>query len=165
MILCRPPLAPYGKCSTVVEHSRICDTPPEISVVPTLIVGKREISMTSLAFDTHASVKKLKEAGFTEQQAEAQVQVLAGIIESSLATKLDIAEVKRDIERLGAELKHDLGSTEAALRRDIELLRAEIKRDLAETKGEIIRWMAGLIIGAVVALTGIFATIVKLMLP
>ena len=121
--------------------------------------------MTSLAFDTHASVKKLKEAGFTEQQAEAQVQVLAGIIESSLATKLDIAEVKRDIERLGAELKHDLGSTEAALRRDIELLRAEIKRDLAETKGEIIRWMAGLIIGAVVALTGIFATIVKLMLP
>ncbi len=110
--------------------------------------------MTSLAFDTHASVKKLKEAGFTEQQAEAQVQVFSEIIESDLATKQDLKEVE-------IALKQD----SASLKRDIELLRAEIKRDLAEMKGEIIRWMAGFIIGAVVAMTGIFATILKLMLP
>jgi Protein of unknown function (DUF1640) len=110
--------------------------------------------MTSLAFDTHASVKKLKEAGFTEQQAEAQVQVFSEIIESNLATKQDLKEVE-------IALKQD----SASLKRDIELLCAENKCDLAETKGEIIRWMAGFIIGAVVAMTGIFATILKLMLP
>jgi hypothetical protein len=121
--------------------------------------------MTSLAFDTHASVKKLKEAGFTEQQAEAQVQVFSEIIESNLATKQDLKEVeiafKQDLKEIEIALKQD----SASLKRDIELLRAETKRDLAEMKGEIIRWMAGFIIGAVVAMTGIFATILKLMLP
>jgi hypothetical protein len=99
--------------------------------------------MTSLAFDTHASVKKLKEAGFTEQQAEAQVQVLSQIIESNLATKLDIAEVKRDIETL----------------------RLATKADIVESKVDLIKWMAGLAIGAVIAMTGIFIAIIKAMVP
>jgi hypothetical protein len=31
-------------------------------------------------FDTHASVKKLQDAGFTEQQAEAQVQMVSEVL-------------------------------------------------------------------------------------
>jgi hypothetical protein len=80
--------------------------------------------------------------------------VFSEIIESNLATKQDLKEVE-------IALKQD----SASLKRDIELLHAETKRDLAEMKGEIIRWMAGFITGAVVAMTGIFATILKLMLP
>jgi len=34
--------------------------------------------MSALAFDTHAAVKKLQQAGFTEQQAEAQNRAAAG---------------------------------------------------------------------------------------
>ncbi len=35
--------------------------------------------MSALAFDTYAAVKKLKEAGFTEQQAEAQTALLTDV--------------------------------------------------------------------------------------
>jgi hypothetical protein len=45
--------------------------------------------MSSL-FDTHAAVQKLKEAGFSEHQAEAQVQMVAEALQSNLATKADV---------------------------------------------------------------------------
>jgi hypothetical protein len=58
----------------------------------------------STLFDTHAAVQKLKSAGFTEQQAEAQIQVFLDIAQSSrdiealrLATKADLAELKTDL--------------------------------------------------------------------
>jgi hypothetical protein len=43
--------------------------------------------------------------------------------------------------------------------------KADLKAELAELKVDLIKWMAGLIIGAVVAMTGIFAGIVKLIIP
>ncbi len=43
--------------------------------------------------------------------------------------------------------------------------KADLKTELAELKVDLIKWMAGLIIGAVVAMTGIFAGIVKLIVP
>jgi len=52
-------------------------------------------------FDTLAYAKKLKTAGFTEDQAEIQAQALAEIIEERLATKQDLKELE-------LRLKHDL---------------------------------------------------------
>ena len=43
--------------------------------------------------------------------------------------------------------------------------KADLKAELAELKVDLIKWMAGLIIGAIVAMTGIFAGIVKLIVP
>jgi hypothetical protein len=43
--------------------------------------------------------------------------------------------------------------------------KADLKAELAELKVDLIKWMAGRIIGAVVAMTGIFAGIVKLIVP
>ena len=48
----------------------------------------------SLIFDTLSYAKKLKTAGFSEEQAEAQVEVLEKIIDKNLATKKDIFEIK-----------------------------------------------------------------------
>jgi NhaP-type Na+/H+ and K+/H+ antiporter len=45
------------------------------------------------------------------------------------------------------------------------ITKADLKAELAELKVDLIKWMAGLIIGAVVAMTGIFAGIVKLIVP
>ncbi len=44
----------------------------------------------NVAFDTLAYAKKMKAVGFTEQQAEAQAEALAEIVENRLATKQDI---------------------------------------------------------------------------
>jgi len=52
-------------------------------------------------FDTLAYAKKLKAAGFTDEQAEIQAEALSEIIEERLATKQDLNELE-------LRLKHDL---------------------------------------------------------
>ena len=54
--------------------------------------------MNSFAFDTHAFFKSLAHAGMDEQQAEALVEFQKQLINDSLATKQDIAEVKTSVE-------------------------------------------------------------------
>ena len=43
--------------------------------------------MNVIVFDTLAYAKKLKSAGFTEEQAEVQAEALAGLVNEQLATK------------------------------------------------------------------------------
>jgi hypothetical protein len=54
-------------------------------------------AMSAIAFDTLEFAKRLKEAGFTEQQAEALADAEAELIEQNLATQRDITDIKRDI--------------------------------------------------------------------
>ena len=51
--------------------------------------------MTAVAFDTLKFVKKLKEAGMPEKQAEAQAEAFAEAVDMNLATKQDIKDLKR----------------------------------------------------------------------
>ena len=122
--------------------------------------------MSALAFDTYAAVKKLKEAGFTEQQAEAQTTLLMDVIAGELATKHDIEAIKHDIETLKldlenvrAELKRDIETLRAELKRDIETLRADMKHDMKELELRLT-----IKLGAMLALAvGAVATLVKLL--
>ncbi len=54
----------------------------------------------SISFDTLAYAKKLMAAGFTQQQAEVQAEALREIIDDRLATKQDIALLKKDLKEL-----------------------------------------------------------------
>ena len=61
--------------------------------------------MSATTFDTLAYAKKLKSAGFTEQQAEALAAAQVELIDERLATKQDLRELEyRLIIRLGAML-------------------------------------------------------------
>jgi len=70
-------------------------------------------------FDTLQYAKKLREAGFTEQQAEVQAEAMAELVDDKLATKRDMLELKlelkRDIEALRVELKRDMKDLEYRL--------------------------------------------------
>ena len=118
--------------------------------------------------------KRLKEGGFTDQQAEALAQAEAEFIEQNLTTKRDLKELevalKRDIEELRADLKRDLKELETAiqrdvkeldvgLKRDIEELRADLKRDLREIEYRMTIKLGALLVVAV----GAMATLVKLL--
>ncbi|MBF0191727.1 MAG: hypothetical protein HQL99_11405 [Magnetococcales bacterium] len=68
--------------------------------------------MTGLvsAFDTHKFIKQMMATGFTEEQAETQVNLLTEILGYQLSTKADVAkldahvlELKRDIKELDAK--------------------------------------------------------------
>lgn len=52
---------------------------------------------TTIKFDTYAYVKKLKSAGFTDEQAEIQAEALKGILGTELATKKYLTEARLEI--------------------------------------------------------------------
>ncbi len=64
--------------------------------------------------DTYETVKKLRKAGFSEKQAEAQTSILASLVEEQLATKVYLDAKLRELEyrlllRLGGMLAATAG--------------------------------------------------------
>jgi hypothetical protein len=106
-----------------------------------------------MALDTLKVARRLREAGFTEPQAEA---VLAAVQDAAagadLATKADLdavrvdfkteiaelrAELKTEIAELRAELKAEIAELRAELRAEIAELRAELKAEIADLRSEL----------------------------
>lgn len=59
------------------------------------------VGMSDITFDTLKYAKRLKEAGFTEQQAETQAEAIKSLIDDKLATKQDLQRLE---ERLSYRL-------------------------------------------------------------
>ena len=58
--------------------------------------------MTAITFDSLGYFERLKDAGFTEEQAKVQANAMREIIEERLATKADIVQLE---ERLTNEMQ------------------------------------------------------------
>jgi hypothetical protein len=54
--------------------------------------------MSAAQFDTLTYAKRLREAGFTERQAEAQAEALRAVVDENLATKRDLKELESRLE-------------------------------------------------------------------
>ncbi len=89
--------------------------------------------MSALTFDTHDFVKKLKGAGFSEEQAE----VLTELQKTTVSTTMEQARHDHELDDLAT--KRDLKELELK----IELVKSELKREIAETKADLIRWVVG----------------------
>ncbi len=64
--------------------------------------------MATITFDTLKFVKRLKEAGFNEQQAEAlsdaQKETLSEVMDTTLATKGDVTRIDKELVDIKFEL-------------------------------------------------------------
>lgn len=58
----------------------------------------------SIAFDAHRFIKRLTQTGFTEQQAEALADEQVNLLDSNLATKVDLMSIKAEIEKVKSDL-------------------------------------------------------------
>jgi DNA-binding transcriptional MerR regulator len=110
-----------------------------------------------MAIDTLKVAKRLREAGFTEPQAEAVVAaVQEGTAGADLASKADLDAVR-------AELKADIRESELRLEAKIEALRS----DMQALKSDILNRVFGLILGAlvvnIVAMIGAVFAVAKLL--
>jgi ribosomal protein L29 len=115
-----------------------------------------------LAIDTLKVAKRLREAGFSDPQAEAVVATVQEAAEGAdLATRSDLAElrseIKFDLAELRAELKAELAELRVELRAEIAAVRAEMRAlelrfeaKLEALKADILNRIFGLILGAVV---------------
>ena len=67
-----------------------------------------------MTFNTLLHAEKLQKAGFSHEQAKAQVEMITEVIENNLATKRDIKELemtlRRDIKEFEMKLKIWVGS-------------------------------------------------------
>lgn len=56
--------------------------------------------------------KKLEEAGFSRQQAETNIQIIAEIVEGDVATKADLKQMGTDIGAEIRDLRNDVAKLE-----------------------------------------------------
>jgi hypothetical protein len=75
----------------------------------------------ALLIDTLAYARRLRDAGFTEAQAEAQASALAFMLSEEVATK-------RDLEKLAT--RESVDELRQEIRQEIQELRHEFRRDL-----------------------------------
>ena len=95
--------------------------------------------MATVPFDTHEAVKKLRDAGFDETQAEAVVATLGEVIGGNLATNSDVADVRRDVADVQREVA-DVQREVADVRRDVadvQLKVADLQRDVANVQRDV----------------------------
>ncbi|MGQ0591409.1 MAG: hypothetical protein ACT4QB_01840 [Gammaproteobacteria bacterium] len=111
--------------------------------------------MSAIAFDTLKFAKRLKEAGFTEEQAEALADAEAEFIEQNLATKRDIADLKRDIKELEVTLRNGIKQLDVR----IEQIRSDLARDLKDLEYRMTIKLGTMMVIAV----GAVATLLKLL--
>ena len=97
-----------------------------------------------IAFDTHRFVKNLTESGFTEQQAEALAKEQVQLLNSNLATKVDIQALKVDI---------------AAVKADVEIFKAGLEAKIEASKVDLLKWM----VLAMIAQGTLIVALVKLL--
>ena len=91
----------------------------------------------AIAFDTHRFVKNLTESGFTEQQAEALAKEQVQLLNSNLATKVDIQAIRADIEAVKAALEAKIETVKAELEAKIEVVKADLDAKIETVKTEL----------------------------
>ena len=94
----------------------------------------------SIAFDTHRFIKRLTQTGFTVQQAEALADEQVNLLDSNLATKADLMNIKVEIEKVKVEIE-------------------KVKAEIEKVKSDLLKWM----IGAMMAQVGVIVTLIKLL--
>ncbi|MXW46494.1 MAG: DUF1640 domain-containing protein [Gammaproteobacteria bacterium] len=125
--------------------------------------------MPQPALDTHAEVRKLKQAGCPEEQAAAMVDLVSRApVNAQITNSLNRLEAKVDsieANMAGMATKSDLDRLRAETKADLELLRAETKVDRGEAKADIealrasmtrMLWIQGLALATlIISLAGI----------
>lgn len=116
-----------------------------------------------MPIDTLKAAKRLREAGFTEPQAEAVIAaVQEGTEGAELATKADLVELRAELKAEIAALRSELRETELRLEAKIETIRS----DMGAMKADILSRVFGLILGAlivnIVAMIGAVFAVAKL---
>ncbi len=130
----------------------------------------------AIAFvDTLKFAKRLVDAGIDPKHAEAITEGLAEqhleFLNSNLATKVDLANLKTDLAQVEANLKTDLAQVEANLKIDLANLKtgiantetsiANTETSIANTETRLIKWMVGIMLSGMFSMTALFFGLVK----
>jgi DNA-binding transcriptional MerR regulator len=128
-----------------------------------------------MAIDTLKVAKRLREAGFTEPQAEAVIAAVQEATEGAdLATKIDIGNLRTELAAFRSELKAEIADLRSELKAEIADLRSELRQvelrleaKIEAIKGDILNRVFGLILGTfvvnIIAIVGAIFAVAKLL--
>ena len=151
------------------------------------MIGIRGVPWPSVAFDTLKLADRLEAGGFTAVQARTAASAFADAMSGSdlatkvdlgeakaelkadiAATKADLAEVKAELRADLVEVEHHLDAKIATVKADIGRLEERIERRTAESnakaqeiKNELIRWLLGIGVAAIITIIGTGWTIIR----
>jgi hypothetical protein len=113
------------------------------------------MSVAVMSFDTHDFYTKLKDVGFSEQQANAIAAIqketaTAAIEQARHDYQLDDLATKRDLKELELQI--------AMVRKDVEIVKADLRRDIETSKAELSRTILN--VGVGIGLTQLVAIFV-----
>jgi hypothetical protein len=111
--------------------------------------------MIAAALDTLRIAKRMKDAGFTDAQAEVFAEVMR---DAQSDWRGDLA-TKADLQALESALRADIENLRRELKAEIENVRGELKAGIAEVKFELLRWIVPLMLAQIAAT----AALVKLL--
>ena len=101
------------------------------SPAPTAIL--RPMQAQAVNFDTHAFVKRLTKAGMSEDQAEVLAKGQSDLYERLVTKEYFEFTLNHELEKLRAELKHDIEKVRA----NLDTLRAELKNDIQKVQANL----------------------------
>ena len=131
----------------------------------------------TIALDTLEYARRLRDAGFSEQQAEGQARALAAAMTDALATKQDLLELEVRMDARFAQVNARFGQVDArinALERHLdtrlgelekrfEIRLAEQKADFGTNLADLERRVTIRLGGIMVAGIGAFSALVRLL--
>lgn len=106
--------------------------------------------------DTFRIVKRLRESGLDERQAETITDVIREIRDvdmSNLVTKADLADMARKSDLIA------IGSEITSLRSELNLLEARLRGEIVASRNELMKWLFPALLGQV----AVMAALVKLL--
>src|SRR5439155_15515454 len=104
-----------------------------------------------MAIDTLKVAKRLREAGFTEPQAEAVIAaVQEGTEGTNLTTKADLAELRTELKAEIAEFRAEFKAEIADLRSELRQSELRLEAKIEAIKADILNRVFGLILGTLV---------------
>jgi uncharacterized protein YpuA (DUF1002 family) len=109
--------------------------------------------------DTLRYVKKLEGVGYSNQQAEAQIEIMSEIVRVNLATREDLKDVRAEIKDVRIELKQELRETRLELRQELLQMESRVNARIQKFKLQLI-----LIMGSMLATsTGLTVALIQLL--
>lgn len=105
------------------------------------------VTLNYSRFDVVEYIKKLRNANFTQDQAETIAQ-----------------ETEHMLDAVIEQTKYSIASQELATRGDLEKVKLELQREIIQIEARLIKWVVGVGLSGVILLSGVLFTTLKLML-
>ncbi len=113
-----------------------------------------------MLLDTLQMRRRMREAGFPEEQADAVTEGIANIVAGELATKEDLRELRTEMLDKFAEVKGEIAEVRGEIAEvkgeiaEVKNTVADLKVSIADFKTSIVKWVVGLVAAMLLGFAG-----------